>query len=463
MKRALLTVVVFLLPVLLHAAKKEKWYEAYDRGVAAARAGNHSVAVLALQAAIAEQPTESAAARGGRESFVYVPHFWLGIAKFNLGDDDAALKEFKTSEDQGVVQNTRYYSDLREWLARVQAARQKNTDSIAAEGRRIAGAASKSAVSAQMDAVSAGGDRSETYRSGQRKLVEARDVSSKAGSDLKEYRRAAGIAAQARDLFVAAAEEARKQRVARPVPSGTAQRPAVNQAAQPQTVGEKAREAPPAEAPSLPSAVTQQPPAGAEPKMTGPPPLSAALADVRVVVQQYRRKLTDSSPQLRADSRLRDWTRSATREAETWQKLAAGTLSDDAARALAKQIADRDRELGLRLAQLEQKAADTAGPMKAENLRPALERAWRVYASGDLMRAEELLTQILAGTQSPEAYLLRACGRFTQATLARKGASLLTSADADFRSALRINPALRLDRRNFSPKLIAHFDNLRGK
>ena len=79
------------------------------------------------------------------------------------------------------------------------------------------------------------------------------------------------------------------------------------------------------------------------------------------------------------------------------------------------------------------------------------------------MRAEELLTQILAGTQSSEAYLLRACGRFTQAMLARKGDSLLTSADADFRSALKINPELRLDRRNFSPKLIAHFDNLHGK
>ncbi len=459
MKRALLTACVLLVPVFLHAAKSEKWYEAYDRGVAAARAGNHSVAVLALQAAIAAQPAESAAARGRSESFVYVPHFWLGIAKFNLGDDEGALKEFKTSEDQGVVQNTRYYSDLREWLARVQAAGQKKTDSVAAEGRRIAGAASKTAVSAQMDAVSAGGDRSETYRSGQRKLVEARDVSSKAGSDLKEYRRAAGIAGQARDLFVAAADEARKQKAARPAATAATPRPAATQAAAPpQPATAKPKEEPPVQvttpAVTPPQAITQ-------PKVAEPPPLSAAVADVRVVLQQYRRRLSDGSSRHRSDSRFRDWARSATREVENWQKLVGGTPTDDAARTIAKQVAERERVLESRLTEVEHSAA--AAPVKAEALQPALERAWRVFASGDLLRAEELLTQILAGTQSGEAYLLRGCGRFTQAMLSRKGQSLLESANSDFRIALKLNPSLRLDRRSFSPKLVEHFDRLRGR
>jgi hypothetical protein len=457
MKRAL-NLLVFLVPALLQAAKGEKWYEAYDRGVAAVRGGNHAVAAQALQAAINEQPNENAAARGRNDAFVYVPHFWLGIAKFNLGDDEGALKEFKQSEDQGVVQNTRYYSDLREWLSRVQAARQKATDNIAAEGRRIAGAASKTAVSAQMEAVSVGGDRNDSYRAGQRKLQEARDVAAKAGSDLKEYRRAADIATQARDLFVAAAEESKKQKAARPAP--VQQKPVVAQAT-PAPVVEKPKEAQVAQAQVVPTAIAPPVAEMPVPKPAEPAPLSAAAADARVAVQQYRRKLASASSNPRGDARFREWTRTAAREAEKWEGVVAGTLTDSAAKTITSQVSDRERELGLRVADLAHVAEDAA-PLEAENIQPALERAWRVYASGDLGRADELLTQILAARPSAEAFLLRACSRYTQASLAKKGDALLAGANSDFRSALRLNPALRLDQRNFSPKLVAYFDGVRS-
>jgi hypothetical protein len=457
MKRALI-LVLFLFPGLLFAAKGEKWYEAYDRGVAAVRGGNHAAAAQALQAAIAEQPNENAAARGRNDAFVYVPHFWLGIAKFNLGDDEGAFKEFKQSEDQGVVQNTRYYSDLREWLSRVQAARQKATDNIATEGRRIAGAASKTAVSAQMEAVSVGGDRNDSYRAGQRKLQEARDVASKAGSDLKEYRRAAEIATQARDLFVAAADEAQKQKAARPAP--VQQKPVIAQAT-PAPVVEKPKETPVAQAQVIPSPIAPPVVETPAPKIVEPAPLSAAAADARVAVQQYRRKLASASSNPRGDARFREWTRTAGREAEKWEGVVAGTLTDSAAKTITSQVSDRERELGLRVADLAH-AAEDAAPLEAENIQPALERAWRAYVSGDLSRADELLTQILAARPSAEAFLLRACSRYAQASLARKGDALLAGANSDFRSALKINPALRLDQRNFSPKLVTYFDGVRS-
>jgi hypothetical protein len=56
-----------------------------------------------------------------------------------------------------------------------------------------------------------------------------------------------------------------------------------------------------------------------------------------------------------------------------------------------------------------------------------------------------------------EAYLLRGCARYTQAMLSRKP---LDAAADDFRSALKMNHALRLNRSAFSPKLVAYFETI---
>src|SRR4051812_27360740 len=103
---------------LLIFAAVMRWYEAYNAGVNAVRAKNYQAGAEQLSAAIAEMPAESGAARAGNTIITYTPHFWLGIARFNLGDPDGALREWKISEDQGVVQNTPYYAQLREWVAR---------------------------------------------------------------------------------------------------------------------------------------------------------------------------------------------------------------------------------------------------------------------------------------------------------------------------------------------------------
>lgn len=441
-------------------ARAEKWWDTYARGVAAVRAANYDAAAQALQASIAEMPKEDAAARTKNEIVVYVPHFWLGIAKFNLGDVDGALRELKMSEEQGVVQNTRYYSDLREWLARAQAQKQKSLDAIATDARKVASAATKLAVSAQMDAVSAGGDRSDNYRAGQRKLTESRSVAAGAGSDLKAFKRAADLAAEAQGLFASAADEARKQKAARPAPAPVRAQPATQVTQTPATLPPVPVEVTTVQAQVVPAAavpVTATEP----PKSTEPAPLSAAVADARVVLQQYRRKLSDAAATHHSDSSMRDWTRNAIRESDQWQRTAAGSITDDAARGISARVADRERELGLRLTDAERSAI--AAPVKAADVRPELERAWRAYASGDLARSDEMLTRIISGTKTAEAYLLRGCSRYTQAMLGRTNEGLLASADADFRAALELDKRLRLDSSAFSPKVVAHFDQLRTR
>ena len=97
----------------LPAIAAEKWSDAYNRGVDLVRAGKYQAGSQALQRAIEEVPEENAAARVRDQIFTYTPHFWLGIARLNLADPDGALREWKISEDQGAVQNTPYYAQLR--------------------------------------------------------------------------------------------------------------------------------------------------------------------------------------------------------------------------------------------------------------------------------------------------------------------------------------------------------------
>ena len=95
---------------------------------------------------------------------------------------------------------------------------------------------------------------------------------------------------------------------------------------------------------------------------------------------------------------------------------------------------------------------------------PDLRPAYRAFASGDLTSSERLLTGILSAQSAPaEAYLLRGCARYTRAMLSRTPDSLLVAATADFRAALQRNAGLRLDRNAFSPKLVAFFEQVRGR
>src|ERR1700738_593473 len=137
MKRMLIAIVLIALPALA----ADKWWDYYNRGVTAVRAKSYEAGADALQRSLAEMPAESGSARTRNEIIVYVPHFWLGIAKFNLGDIDAAPREFSTSEEQRSVQSTPYYSQLRDWVARAQQQKQRTLETAAGDSKREANAA----------------------------------------------------------------------------------------------------------------------------------------------------------------------------------------------------------------------------------------------------------------------------------------------------------------------------------
>ncbi len=382
MKRASIALIILVFAASASAA--EKWWDFYNRGVNAVRAKNYDAAVEALQRSLAEMPNENGAARARNEIIVYVPHFWLGIAKFNLGDADAALREWKISEEQGVVQSTPYYAQLRDWVARAQSQQQHNLETAAAGSKRDANAAVGRAVSAQMDAVAGGADRGDRYRAAQRKLQDAIDAVAAAGTDVRAYRHAAEIAQQAHDQFVAAAAEAKQQRAAHP-PAVARQQPAPKPEPKRESVVQvpvQPTQQPPPQLQPVPQPVVQTPP---QPKIE-PVPVPAPVVETP-------------------------------------------------------------------------KPKPVEVVAKIENVRPQLETAYRAFAAGDLAASEQLLTRMLAARQSGEAYLLRGCARYTRAMLSRNPD--LDGAAADFRAALTLNRALRLDRAAFSPKLVAFFEQVK--
>ncbi|HYO79179.1 MAG TPA: hypothetical protein VE010_22130 [Thermoanaerobaculia bacterium] len=204
-----------LLLLALPVTAAEKWFEAYDRGIAAVSARNYRTGAEALQKAIAEMPNEAVNVRARNSLITYVPHFWLGIAKLNLGDADGALREWRISEEQGAIARTDYYARMKDWVARAQAEKQRSARDAASGSKKAADVAISRALETQLDALSAGGDRSESYLAAQKKLQHAREQFQKGGTDVNAYKAAEQTATQAKALFASALEEGKKLRAAR--------------------------------------------------------------------------------------------------------------------------------------------------------------------------------------------------------------------------------------------------------
>jgi tetratricopeptide (TPR) repeat protein len=417
------------LPVL--AAAPDKWSDAYNRGVAAVRARNYAAAADDLQRAIAEIPAESGAIRARNEIITYVPHFWLGIAKYNLGDIDGSLREFKISEDQGVVQSTQYYAQLRDWVARAQQQKKRDAEASAADSRKVADAAISHALSGQMEAVAAGGDRSESYRGAKQKLQEALDQFNRAGTNIAQYKRAADTAAQAREMFVSAAEDAKKAKAARPTPAPI---PVIA---------------------SIPKEPKKEPP-------PPPPPVivveSEALVSARIELQQYRRKLLESGSASTSPA-LQTYLHDSLQETYRLDHRLRGKPADEEIRRVADQVAIKNRELAAEIEKARKPQIALVPPI--HDSRAELELAYRAFATGDFDTAESLLTKLLGSKPEAQAYALRGCARYTRGMLSRKPDALLASAASDFRAALKLRRDLRLDKSAFSPKLVAYFEALR--
>lgn len=89
--------------------------DSYLRGRDAAGAGDWSGVVRAMEEAIAEEPQESERIRFyGMRFEPYVPHYYLGLARFQLGDCEGALRAFEVSTSQGAIRNLGEYGTLQE-------------------------------------------------------------------------------------------------------------------------------------------------------------------------------------------------------------------------------------------------------------------------------------------------------------------------------------------------------------
>lgn len=391
-------------------AAAEKWWDSYNRGVAAVNGKNYQLAATLLQKAIAEQPAESTSIRAGKSIITYVPHFWLGIAKMELGDTEGALREWRICEEQGAVARTAYYSKMKDWIAKAQREKQRAAHSAVSGPRKAAEGAISRAMQIQGDAMSAGGDRTQSYRDAQRKLQDALTQFRKAGNDESVFASVAQSAEQAAQLFGAAADEGKKAKAAA--------------LARPKPV--KPAPAQPVPAKPVETVVATTPP----PQVEAAPVVSRAKVAAEVAVQDFRRKVSRAEGE-----KLRRRLDAAKNDAEY-----------DEVRLAAEQ----------RLAELEKPAEPSAKPAKVD-----VAPAYRAYARGDLAGAESLLTKMIGETPAAEAYLLRGCVRYTRAMLSRNAETQLASANEDFRAALRRNRSLRLDPRTFSPKLVARFEQVR--
>jgi hypothetical protein len=432
---------VLLILLVAAPALAQPWYDAYNRGVAAVRAKSYAAGAEALQAAIREIPAENAKLRANREFITYLPHMWLGIARAGLNEPDAALAEFRISEEQGVVQNTPFYSLMRDWASQAQQQKKRNAENAAAGPKRDANAAIGRAIGAQTDALTAGADRSDAYRNAQRKLQEALDAFNRAGMDIRAYNHAGELATQARELFAGAAAEARRQKAARP--------PAPVPKPQPKEVVVPFFEEPPPKKPVVITNTTVTPPAPqpVAPPQPQPPAVSESLVAARIALQNYKRKLIEAKQPVI--------------DATHFERELAGNPDEKTIARVAAQVAEHERRLDEKL---KPKPVEPPPPVPVAapiDTRPELETAYRAFAGGDLAASESLLTNTIAKSATAEAYVLRGCTRYTRAMLSRTPDALLRSAADDFRAALRINAALRLSDGAFSPKLVAFFENVR--
>ncbi|MEO8382859.1 MAG: hypothetical protein ABI779_24590 [Acidobacteriota bacterium] len=438
-----------LLFVAANALGAEKWWDAYNRGVTAVNGKSYAAADAALQKAISENPNESTSVRAGNSIITYVPHFWLGIAKFNLGDTDGALREWRTSEEQGAVARTAYYSKMKDWVARAQNEKQRQAQSAASGAKREAEAALSHAVDLQGTAMSEGGDRTTTYRDAERKLQEALGQFRKAGTDSSAYRASEQTAQQASSLFASAAEEGKKLRAAAVVkPKPVQPKPAAP------AVINLPMNLPPA-TDTAPKPIMPEPPA---------PVISAAKVASELAVQDYRRRITEAQQKARNGSKaLRDFLRAETPRGEALRDQLRGAKSDADYERIRAAADSGVAQMTARIVELSAPAS-VVPPVSVAVVATGkvdVTPAYRAFATGDLTSAERLLTRILSTTPAAEAYLLRGCVRYTQAMLSRAADAQLLAATDDFKAALDRNGSLRLDPSVFSPKLVARFEQIR--
>jgi tetratricopeptide (TPR) repeat protein len=95
------TLAAFIIAIVA-ASAQASWYDDYDAGLAAARAGNWSVVASKMSAAIKGNPTESNKARTYGAIFInYHPYYYRGVANLNLGRYQQAVDDLERTTGPG--------------------------------------------------------------------------------------------------------------------------------------------------------------------------------------------------------------------------------------------------------------------------------------------------------------------------------------------------------------------------
>jgi hypothetical protein len=429
--------VVCLLFGLAAGAAEEGWGDVYEKGQAAAEKRDWAATRDLMQRSIALKPGEQNPAVFKKKSFVYIPHFWLGIALFQLGDIDGAAREFATSESQGVIRNTAYFAQLNSWKARVQEEKVKRAQLEASDVRKAADNAIQDATLKQTEAMLVtGGDRTDDFQKGRRLLEDAVRAYDKAGTDQTAYRKVAEDAGRAKSLFESAARTA-KAAQQRPVT-----RPPV---------------APPKPDPAKLAEEQRQ------------RELAEARAAVGAKLDGLDAKLDDVEEEFRGDRSLQSYVQNARSRAEQWSAMIAAATDPVEVQKIGQSVGTADEQLIQKVAMARAAKAQpvnvempsTTSGAGLEEVRRELRRAWAAFVSGGLADCESIATSLIDSKRgTDEAYAIRGIARYTEA-MTRSDDAMLDKATADFATALKLNPKLSFDSKRLSPKLVRYFDEIR--
>lgn len=418
-------------------AAPEQWADPYDKGLTAAERNEWAAARDFMQKAIAAKPVEQASARNKNKTYVYVPHFWLGLAHYQQGDIDGAMREFSTSQSQGVIQNTQYYADLLKWIARVQEEKGKRERAAATDVRKLADTAIQNAALSRGDAMLAGGDRTDDFQKGKRLLEEAVRKYDAAGTDQASYRKVAQDANQAKQLFESAArvaKSAQQRPVARPQP--------------------------------------QQPPKPDPAKLAEEQKekeLKDARAAVTAKLDELQLKLNTAEENFASDRSIQSYVQNGRAQMEQWSAMLAAATEPSGVQKVSQSVAMMDEQLSQKLAMARAAKAPpeqvemptTTSAESRDEVRRELRKAWGAYAAGGFTECESITTTLIGSKRgTDEAYAIRGIARYAAAMTASDDA-MLDKAASDFATALKLNPKIRFDKKRLSPKLVTFFDEIR--
>ncbi len=438
MNARFLAVVLALLafPAAFAAPQPEGWGDFYDKGQTAAERRDWVATRDLMQKAIAARPAEQNPAVFKKKSYTYVPHFWLGIAFFQLGDFEGAAREFSTSESQGVIQNTSYFAQLNSWKARVQEEKVKRAQRDATDLRKAADASIQDATIKQTEAMLVtGGDRTEDFQKGRRFLEDAVRAYDKAGTDQASYQKVAEDANKAKALFESAARTAKA-----------------------------AQQRPPTRPPVTPRT---------DPAKLADEQKKKELADARSAVSAkldaLDAKLNEAEEGFPRDRSLQSYVQNSRSQLEQWSALVAAATEPGDVQKTAQSVAAADEQLSQRLAMARAAKAQpevvemptTTSEEGREAIRRELHKAWGAFATGAIGECERITSALIGEKRgTDEAFAIRGIARYTDA-MTKSDTAMLDKATSDFATALKLNPRLRLDKKRLSPKLVAYFDEFR--